>query len=116
MAIGLIINNLLVVNNYRDLEEDRRSSKRTLTVRFGRRFSLWQFWVQTFGAGLCTIFISALNNWFWLLAVIVLGFIGQRVTTMLQEAVTTLEYKECLANASLMTPVFGIMLCVGILL
>ena len=43
MAIGLIINNLLVVNNYRDVEEDRRSSKRTLTVRFGRRFSLWQF-------------------------------------------------------------------------
>ena len=116
MAIGLIINNLLVVNNYRDVEEDRRSSKRTLTVRFGRRFSLWQFWVQTFGAGLCTIFISALNNWFWLLAVIVLSFIGQRVTTMLQGAVTTLEYKECLANASLMTPVFGIMLCVGILL
>ena len=27
---------------------------------------------------------------------------------MLQGAQTTLEYKECLANASLMTPVFGI--------
>jgi 1,4-dihydroxy-2-naphthoate octaprenyltransferase len=40
LSSGLLINNLLVVNNYRDYEEDRRTHKRTLVVRFGRGFAL----------------------------------------------------------------------------
>ena len=40
LAVGLVINNLLVVNNYRDAEEDTVCGKRTLVVRFGRRFGL----------------------------------------------------------------------------
>lgn len=38
MICGLIVNTLLVVNNYRDYEQDKRSGKKTLIVRFGKRF------------------------------------------------------------------------------
>lgn len=45
-AVALVVDTLLVVNNYRDREGDARAGKRTLIVRFGRSFGeqfyLWQ--------------------------------------------------------------------------
>ena len=43
LATGLMSTAILVVNNVRDIEEDRRAGKKTLVVRFGRRFgvALW---------------------------------------------------------------------------
>ncbi|MCD8292666.1 MAG: 1,4-dihydroxy-2-naphthoate octaprenyltransferase [Prevotellaceae bacterium] len=38
LVCGLIIDTLLVVNNYRDREQDARSGKRTLVVRLGEPF------------------------------------------------------------------------------
>lgn len=43
IPVGALITNILVVNNYRDIEEDREANKRTLAVTFGRDFSRWQF-------------------------------------------------------------------------
>ena len=40
IACGLIIDTLLVVNNYRDIENDRRAGKLTLIVRIGGRGGL----------------------------------------------------------------------------
>ena len=42
-AVGALTVNILVVNNYRDAESDARAGKRTLVVRFGRRFAEFQF-------------------------------------------------------------------------
>lgn len=45
-AVALVVDTLLVVNNYRDRDTDRASGKLTLIARFGRRFGeafyLWQ--------------------------------------------------------------------------
>ena len=38
-AIGLASVNILIVNNYRDVDEDRKAGKRTLIVRMGRDFA-----------------------------------------------------------------------------
>ncbi|HRP03779.1 MAG TPA: 1,4-dihydroxy-2-naphthoate polyprenyltransferase [Opitutaceae bacterium] len=43
VAIGLLAANILIVNNYRDVQTDARAGKRTSVVRFGRRFARWQF-------------------------------------------------------------------------
>jgi 1,4-dihydroxy-2-naphthoate octaprenyltransferase len=56
LAIGLIINNLLVVNNYRDVEEDRAARKRTLVVLLGRRWARIQY-------GLSLLCAAALPLW-----------------------------------------------------
>lgn len=45
-GVGLLVANILVVNNYRDLEGDAAGGKRTLVVRFGRRFAWWQYVVS----------------------------------------------------------------------
>jgi len=52
LGIGLVINNLLVVNNTRDCEEDKLVAKRTLVVRFGRNFGLLLYAVGVVGATL----------------------------------------------------------------
>ncbi len=38
LGLGLISTAILTVNNLRDVDEDRRSNKKTLVVRFGTRF------------------------------------------------------------------------------
>lgn len=40
LAVGILSVNILIVNNYRDYEQDKRASKRTSIVLFGRRFGL----------------------------------------------------------------------------
>jgi 1,4-dihydroxy-2-naphthoate octaprenyltransferase len=41
-AAGSLATVLLVINNLRDVHNDRRSSKRTLAVRFGEGFARWE--------------------------------------------------------------------------
>jgi 1,4-dihydroxy-2-naphthoate octaprenyltransferase len=43
VMIGLPAGAVLVVNNYRDLDNDRKAGKRTLAVRFGRRASQFEY-------------------------------------------------------------------------
>jgi 1,4-dihydroxy-2-naphthoate octaprenyltransferase len=43
LALGLVINNLLVINNHRDYLNDRNANKLTLIVRFGRSFGERQY-------------------------------------------------------------------------
>ena len=43
IPIAALITNILIVNNYRDIEEDRDANKRTLAVLLGRTFTRWQY-------------------------------------------------------------------------
>jgi 1,4-dihydroxy-2-naphthoate octaprenyltransferase len=49
VPVGLIASGLLVVNNVRDIETDRRAGKRTLAVRLGRARARRLFAVMVFG-------------------------------------------------------------------
>lgn len=54
IAQGLLAVNILLVNNYRDMEEDAAARKYTTVVLFGRKFaSLW-YLVNGFAAVVCT--------------------------------------------------------------
>lgn len=43
VPVGMTVTAILVVNNLRDIETDRRSGKRTLAVRLGDRTTRWQY-------------------------------------------------------------------------
>jgi 1,4-dihydroxy-2-naphthoate polyprenyltransferase len=47
IPVGALITNILVVNNFRDIEEDREANKKTLAVLLGRIFTRWQFILLT---------------------------------------------------------------------
>ena len=43
IPVGALITNILVVNNYRDIKEDRHAGKNTLAVKLGKPFTQYQF-------------------------------------------------------------------------
>ena len=43
IPVGSLITNILVVNNYRDIETDRIAGKNTLAVKLGKTFTQYQF-------------------------------------------------------------------------
>ena len=61
---GLISTGLLVVNNLRDIDEDRIANKRTLAVRFGATFSRYQYAACIMGAAIVPA-IFAINQGSW---------------------------------------------------
>ncbi len=43
LPVGCLITNILIVNNFRDVDEDRNSNKKTLAVILGKEFTRWQY-------------------------------------------------------------------------
>ena len=61
LAMGLMAANLLIVNNYRDYEDDASSGKLTTAVVFGRRAVLWAYLVDGLLAAAVTVGVPGLN-------------------------------------------------------
>ncbi len=54
---GTLITNILVVNNYRDIDEDQKNNKNTLAVKFGKQFSRFQYLIQLVIAYVVPVYI-----------------------------------------------------------
>jgi 1,4-dihydroxy-2-naphthoate octaprenyltransferase len=50
MGIGLVSTAILVANNLRDIDEDRKAGKKTLCVRFGKNFGIYEYTACLLGA------------------------------------------------------------------
>ena len=64
---GALVNNILVVNNYRDVEEDRAARKRTLVVLLGRCFGRAQYLISTLVAGGVVLYFWFCGYGIWVL-------------------------------------------------
>jgi 1,4-dihydroxy-2-naphthoate octaprenyltransferase len=51
LPFGMLSTAILIVNNLRDIETDKKSGKNTLAVRFGRNFARIEYAVMIAGAG-----------------------------------------------------------------
>src|SRR6202789_4254299 len=82
VPVGLLASAILVVNNVRDLETDRRAGKRTLAVRLGRERTRALYTAMVAGAFLSAPLLWALGSmtaWLmlcWLSIPLALGAIG----------------------------------------
>jgi len=59
LPMGFLITAILVVNNLRDIETDRKAGKRTLAVRFGPGGARWEYAACLLGAYLVPLFLVA---------------------------------------------------------
>lgn len=78
LAPGLLSTAILVVNNLRDIDEDRDAGKRTLAVRFGRRFARAQYAACLLFSALVPPVLIVVEGWYHgtliaSLALVVLG-------------------------------------------
>ena len=60
ICVGLIVNNLLIINNYRDRELDAKNRKKTLVVRLGAGVSEWLYLLNGI---IATIGAMAICGW-----------------------------------------------------
>jgi 1,4-dihydroxy-2-naphthoate octaprenyltransferase len=115
LACGLLVNNILVVNNYRDIEEDTAARKRTLVVLWGRRWAQMQYVASAVCAGGVVL-------WFWaqgygdlvLLALVpVMG--GIILSRRLQVAESPSDFLAALKVSALVVASFGLLFSIGLI-
>ena len=74
LAAGFLASAILLVNNIRDVNEDRQANKKTLVVRTSREIGNRLYFVAILGASLIPIFLSLRSNhsvaWLACLAVV----------------------------------------------
>lgn len=64
-ALGLMSTAIIIVNNLRDIAEDRVTGKTTLAARFGPRFAKWEYTICVLGACAISSAWSALHGRIW---------------------------------------------------
>lgn len=76
-AVGLVIDTLLLLNNYRDRDTDRRCGKRTLVAVLGESFGSVSYFLHGFlglGCALLALFLSGALGWSALVYVLYAAF------------------------------------------
>jgi 1,4-dihydroxy-2-naphthoate octaprenyltransferase len=115
-AVGLLAANILVANNYRDVETDSVAGKKTLVVRFGRRFAVWQYALSALCALLCPPALL-LTGYHWpVLLPLVLAPQAFRLTHRLARSTEPGEQIELLGATAKFLAAFGVLLSVGVVL
>ena len=67
VPVGLLASAILVVNNVRDVDTDRRAGKRTLAVKLGRLAAVRLFAVMVLVAMLVPVGLAIAKGWPWVL-------------------------------------------------
>jgi len=116
VPVGLLAANILVVNNYRDVETDRVAGKRTLVVRWGRGFARWQFNSSLLIALLLPIVFAARTENLWILLPCLLGPIAYGQSRRLRDSKTPSELIELLGDSGKLLALYALLLSAGLIL
>ncbi len=116
VGVGLLASNILVVNNYRDVETDAVAGKRTLAVRFGRGFARGQFAVSLLLAFVLPAFVGWRLGSGWLLLPGLLLPLAWRHQRRLRESKTPSELIELLGDTGKLLALYALLLSVGLVL
>lgn len=116
LACGLVIDTMLMVNNFRDREEDARCGKRTIVVCLGAAVGRWGYLaLGTVAVALCLALYAAGLVWAALLPLLywVAFFATWRKMVRIDHGD---ELNVCLGETARNMLLFGVLLTVGILL
>ena len=117
VPVGLLASAVLVVNNVRDLDTDRRAGKKTLAVRLGRERTRTLFATMVYGA-----FLLAPVTWAfgplgpWLLLPFLALPLAAPVVRTVRSRTDGPSLNEALARTGQLELVFCVLLCAGVLL
>jgi len=116
VPIGLLAAGVLMVNNIRDIDTDRRASKRTLAVRIGRERARSVF-VATIALAYSALLVPAIGEPRWLL---LLPFLTAPIAVGLIRRVTTHtagpSLNAALAQNGQLLAAFAVVLSIALLL
>lgn len=114
LQMGFLATAVIAINNLRDINEDRKTGKKTLAARFGIQFGKWEI--------SSLISLAFLLNLYWYASDRFLGFFLP--STALLIAINLIRgiwkhapsrlYNRYLGEASLLLTIFGILLILGL--
>jgi len=116
VPVGLLAAAILVVNNVRDLETDRRAGKRTLAVRLGRARTRTLFAAIVYLAYPCALVTwvaGPLTAWLWLPWLSLP--LAARVVRTVRNRTDGPSLNVCLARMGMLQLTFCVLLAVGLL-
>lgn len=117
VPVGLLASAILVVNNYRDIDTDRRAGKRTLAVRIGRERTKGLYAAIVYGAYLLvpvTWLFGPLKAWVllpWLTLPLAAG-----VARAVRNRTDGASLNQALAQTGMLQLIFCVLLSAGLLL
>ena len=114
LACGLVIDTLLMINNFRDREQDALSGKKTIVVRLGSRAGLMLYFLLGMAACWCCFYIGQGKLWSGVLPQIYL-FPHILTTIKMARIHKGRELNIILGETSRNMLLFGVLLCAGLL-
>jgi 1,4-dihydroxy-2-naphthoate octaprenyltransferase len=115
-AIGLLAANILVANNYRDAATDARAGKKTLVVRFGKKFAVWQYALSHLVALLCPAALMIYGYRWPVLLPLLLAPWAAGLTRRLAVSREPSEQIALLGATAKYLAAFGVLLSTGLIL
>lgn len=116
LVAGALTTNILVVNNYRDVDTDARVGKNTLAVRYGRKFTLFEYQALFLLALIITLILWRLESQPWLLLPIIVWPYCLKLQYRLARTHSGEEMNRLLADTAFFLLVYGLLLTLGIFL
>ena len=116
LACGLVIDGLLLVNNFRDRDTDRTAGKQTLVVRIGADATLTLY--LSIGILACLMGITFLLNGHALAFVLPMLYLTLHIYTWLRmkQIWKGRELNKCLGETARNIFVYGVMVALGLLI
>ncbi|MDG1138909.1 MAG: 1,4-dihydroxy-2-naphthoate octaprenyltransferase [Opitutales bacterium] len=109
LGMGCVINTILVINNYRDYQEDLSNKKRTLIVLLGKPFGVYLYFLCLLsGTLLCPFFDQRT------LPVLLILPLGVFCGLKLKRLKTKFDYDNLLKLNVLLVSLYGFLSCVGV--
>jgi len=116
VPVGALITNILVVNNYRDIEEDKAAGKYTLAVKFGRTFTRYQFISLTIISFLVPAVLYIFFNYSILIFLPYFTFPAAYKIIVMLYKLNGMELNKTLELAAKLSALFGILFSIGLAL
>lgn len=114
LPVACLVTAILVVNNLRDVEEDRHSGKVTLVALWGRQPVIWLYDVLllvAFGS-VVVLVASGVGSWVWLAPLLVLPR-GVAVAKMVQHGTERAVLHQALQGTAKLHLQFGLLLALS---
>ncbi|SEA21293.1 1,4-dihydroxy-2-naphthoate prenyltransferase [Prevotella sp. tc2-28] len=115
IACGLVIDGLLIVNNYRDRDNDKRDGKKTLVVKIGAKATEWLYLTL----GIVAVLIGGVFWWSGHVLAFVLPFIYLVLHTFTWLKMRRIKegraLNECLGETARNMLVYGLCVAIGLL-
>ena len=113
IPIGLLAANILVVNNYRDMETDAVAGKRTLVVRFGRGFARGQFVLSLVITLAMPLVFLARGHRFWCLLPLAIAPMAWTHYKRLRDSKSPSEQIALLGDTGKLLAVYAVLFSAG---